>query len=288
MLIPEALRRHRADPVGAAWLDDLPRLVAACVDRWGLRLGDPYPGATVSFVAPAARDDGTAVVLKIQLPHRECEHEAAALAVWDGAGAVRLLDHDPTLGALVLERCTPGTHLAGRDPEVALDVLVGLLPRLWHRAGTPFRDAADEARAWAIELPARWERAGRPFERALLDAAVGTLAELVASPGPRVLVHQDLHADNVLAAEREPWLVIDPKPLAGDRELGLAPIVRSYELGHSRAAVLHRLDRLSAELGVDRGRARAWALAQTVAWAFAGDTVLPRHVDTARWLRAAG
>jgi streptomycin 6-kinase len=92
----------------------------------------------------------------------------------------------------------------------------------------------------------------------------------------------------VLRAEREPWLVIDPKPLAGERELGVAPIVRACELGHDEASVRHRLDRLCRELDLDRERARRWALAQTLAWAFDDSgRVLPRHVETARWLHHA-
>ena len=130
--------------------------------------------------------------------------------------------------------------------------------------------------------------AGRAAVRAqLLDAALRALEELAPTQGEQVLVNQDLHADNVLAAGREPWLAIDPKPLAGEREFGLAPIVRAYELGHSERAVVHRLDRLSAELGLDRERARRWALAQTLAWSFEDDHALPRHVETARWLAHA-
>jgi streptomycin 6-kinase len=48
--------------------------------------------------------------------------------------------------------------------------------------------------------------------------------------------------------------------------------------------VLRRLDRITSETGVDRERARGWAIGQTVAWAFEGDRVLPRHVETAGWL----
>jgi streptomycin 6-kinase len=98
-----------------------------------------------------------------------------------------------------------------------------------------------------------------------------------------VLVNQDLHADNVLAAEREPWLLIDPKPLAGEREFGVASIVRGQELGHSRGSVLHRLDRVSAELGLDRERVRLWTMAHTVAWGFDGEP-LPGHIEAAAWL----
>jgi streptomycin 6-kinase len=99
-----------------------------------------------------------------------------------------------------------------------------------------------------------------------------------------VLVHQDLHAGNVLRAEREPWLVIDPKPLAGEREFSIAALVRGDELGQGPRNIRHRLDRLTAELGLERDRARGWALAHTVAWAFDADEVFPDHVETARWL----
>jgi streptomycin 6-kinase len=100
-----------------------------------------------------------------------------------------------------------------------------------------------------------------------------------------VLLHQDLHAQNVLRAEREPWLVIDPKPLAGEREFGVAPIVRSLELGHSRRHVVGRLDRLTGELGLDRERARLWSIAQTIAWSFGSR--FRQHIETARWLLEA-
>jgi streptomycin 6-kinase len=99
-----------------------------------------------------------------------------------------------------------------------------------------------------------------------------------------VLVHQDLHGDNVLRATRAPWLVIDPKPLAGEREFTLAPIIRSYELGRGRKCTINRLDKLTSALGLDRERARLWALAQTLAWAFEGDRAIEQYVETARWL----
>jgi streptomycin 6-kinase len=274
----------RGSEAGRAWLDRLPRLLAECVERWSLRVGEPFPYAYASLAVPAALPDGGEAVLKLCFPHRESEHEGEALARWDGNGAVRLLDRDPERWTLLLERARPGTHLRELEPDAAIDVLAGLLPRLWVPAGEPFRPLADEAAWWAASLPAQWERAGRPFERPLLDAALAALRDLAPTQGEQVLLHQDLHAGNVLRAEREPWLVIDPKPLAGERAFGLAPIVRGGELGHSRRDVLHRLDRLSSELGLDRERARGWALGQTLAWAFENDRALPVHVETARWL----
>lgn len=225
-------------------------------------------------------------MLKVQSrDDREGEHEAAALRRWDGDGAVRLLDHDPDRRILLLERCWPGTPLFALEPDAALDVLASLLPRLWKPAGPPFRALADEASDWIDHLPVEWEVAGQPFERALLDAAIETLRDLSATQGEQVLVHQDLHAGNVLAAEREPWLAIDPKPLLGEREFALAPIVRGWELGHSRGEVLYRLDRLTDELGLDRERARRWTFAHAIAWGFGEDgRAYPNHVEVARWL----
>lgn len=283
-MIPERLRWIEENPGGAEWLAALPDVVARCAQRWSLRTGDAYPDSYVSLVLPVTTADGGEAVLKIQFPHPECEHEAAALGRWDGDGAVRLLDHAPELHALLLERCTPGTHLSEQDPDLALDVLIGLLPRLWKPAAAPFQPLAVEAEAWACRLPRQWERAGRPFERDLVDTAVDLLRSLSESQPEQVLLHQDLHADNVLRAQREPWLVIDPKPLVGERAFAVAPIVRSNELGHGRDQVLHRLDRLTDELALDRDRARGWAIGQTLAWTFVGPRVTERHVETTRWL----
>jgi streptomycin 6-kinase len=270
-----------------AWLEQVPALVEACADRWQLDVGEPFPYAFTSIALSCTRAGGEPVVLKLQCPDRESEHEAAALAFWDGDGAVRLLDHDPSRHALLLERCMPGSTLADLPADEALDVLVALLPRLWRPAGAPFRPLAEEAAWWADDLPERWERAGRPFERRLLDAALDALATLPPTQGEQVLLSQDLHAANVLRAEREPWLAIDPKPLVGEREFAVAPVVRGAELGHSPEAVRTRLARLSSELGLDRERARGWTIAQTLAWAFDGDAVSEGSVDVARWLLEA-
>jgi streptomycin 6-kinase len=222
-------------------------------------------------------------VLKIQFPHRESEHEAAALELWAGDGAIRLLAHDPQRRALLLERCNPGTRLSELDEDAVLEVFSDLLPRLLKSATAPFRALAEEADWWARDLERTWEGAGRPFERRLLEATLDALRTLPASQGEPVILHQDLHPNNVLRAEREPWLAIDPKPLAGEREFAVAPIVRAFELGHERSLVVRRLDRLSSELGLERERSRLWSLAQTVLWSFGSD-YFDRHIETARWL----
>jgi streptomycin 6-kinase len=280
--VPAELDWLRESGRGRDWLASLPARLTAVRERWRLRTGRrPFRGGRVSLVLPATLPDGTPAVLKLQYPDRESEHEAAALARWDGDGAVRLLAHDPDLHALVVERCAPGTPLYQAGPDRALDVLTALLPRLWVPAGAPFDPLAAEAARWAAALPSRWEAAGRPGGRRLVDAAVRALTELGPSQGEQVLLHQDLHAGNVLAARREPWLVIDPKPLVGEREFGVVAAVRGGELGDDAGRLRYRLDRLCSELALDRERVRGWAVGQTLAWAFQDGQALTDQLERA-------
>lgn len=256
-------------------------------------MGSPFPYAFASLAMPVVRDDGSPAVLKVQFPDRESQDEAEALALLDGDGAVRLLAHDADRHALLLERCEPGSSLAvGTTPDEAIEVALGILPRLWKPAGSPFRTLSDEAAGWRADLATAFEGTRRPFERPLLDGALAALDELPGTQGEQVLVNQDLHADNVLRAQREPWLMIDPKPLVGERAFGLVPMVRGGELGEGPQALRYRLDRLTSELGIDRERTWRWGLAQTLAWAFDGDGGLSEvdgdQVEIARWFAQAG
>lgn len=286
MLIPESLTWLGRREDGAQWLNQLPLLLDELTERWDLALrGEPFASGARACVVPVFRGRAH-FVLKVQWPHDESVHEAEALKTWNGDGAVRLIDHDTARHALLLEQCTPGTHLADAGHADPLGILVGLLPRLWKPAGRTFRPLSDAARRWALHLPQSWERAGRPCERTLVDAALEYLAVLPRSQGEEVLVNQDLHGHNVLAAAREPWLVIDPKPLRGEREFGLSPIIRSFEFGHCERATRSRLDRLSRELGLNRARVVGWTLAQTMAWSF-DSRFQEHHHETARWLLRA-
>jgi streptomycin 6-kinase len=237
------------------------------VARWQLTLGERFPAGAGGIARRVTRADGTPAVLKIGIPHRESEQEGDALGRIDGDGAIRLLDRDDEQHALLLELCEPGMPLSSRPLPEAMDVLVGLLPRIW-KSAEGFHTLVDEIECWA-ELE---ELGGRELDLA---------RELASSQGELVLTHQDLHGDNVLAAQREPWLVIDPKPLAAEREFQAAPILRSGELGHSKKQMLYRLDRLT-ELGLDRERMIGWTIAQTTAWS--EGATLPTHGAVLDWL----
>ncbi len=279
MRIPQRLRDEW--PGERDWLERLPRLAAECAEAWGLELEKPFH-APRSLVIPAGD-----AVLKLNAPsHVEAEHEADVLACWRGIGAVRLLARDDERGALLLERCRPGAMLAGSGAD-ELSIQLELLDRLPGDPppGHPFRLVADEADRWADDLPRRWEEGGRPLERSLLDEAVDVL--LSVDRGARRLVNQDLHAWNVLKAEREPWLVIDPKPLVGEREVdGVGPL-RNAGFAGDRALVRGWLDGL-AELGMDRERLRGFGLAHALAWAVEPDgRWSERSIDAARLIRTA-
>jgi streptomycin 6-kinase len=271
----------------ATWLERVPTLLDECVAEWGLRLGEAYEAGAAGYTVRVDLSDGTGAVLKLIYPHREAEHEAESLRAWDGRGAVRLLEDDADRWAMLIERCDPGTPLAGLPPDEGLAVLIGLLPLLWIPAGAPFYTLSEEVDWWLSYLPDEWEQTGQPFERSLLDEAMDALAAQASTQGEHVLLHQDLHGDNVLAAQREPWLAIDPKPLVGEREFAVAPIVRDFELGHSREQVLARLDRLTSELDLDRERARWWTIGQSLAWFSMDGLVMHRNVEVARWLAEA-
>jgi streptomycin 6-kinase len=293
--IPPGLAWWRGHPVGADWLHRLPQLVAECAELWGLEVGPPFPGSHVSLAAPVSLSDGTRAVLKINVPDAESEHEADALLVWAGRGAVLLLAHDHDRSALLVERCEPGTPLWDvEDEEEANRIAASVLLRLWRPVSAvhPFRLLADEAAVWAEELPKQWEALGRPFEQSLLERGLAALQDLGPAQGEAVVLHQDLHGGNVLRASREQWLAIDPKPLGGEREFDTASLLRDRrsELRSDPGAarrMKRRLDQLSAELGLDRERLRGWGIAHALAWGVDDSSVQGEHIACARWLAAA-
>jgi streptomycin 6-kinase len=218
-VIPERLARFTTTRLGAegeAWLARLPALVNACEDRWDVVAGSPFlPGGAIAYVAPVLRADASEAVVKISIVERENRFEGEALRAWDGRGAVRLLGTEPALGALLLERCRPGASLlALADEEAADAIALGVLATLWRPVapGHPFELAADLAAEWSAGMPDAYFAAGRPLEERIAGRAAATLAELAATSGREeaVLLHQDVHHDNILDAGERGWLASAP------------------------------------------------------------------------------
>jgi streptomycin 6-kinase len=293
--IPRNLEWWTTMPGGSEWLESLPSIADACRERWSLEIGPPLEGGNVSHVLDVRLPDGDRAVLKISFPDAESEHEADALRLWGGTGAVRLLAYDESRRALLLERCEPGTPLwSVEDDKEATRIAAEALGRIWHAPPVdhPFRLLAVESARWARELPGLWESQARPFDRSLVDEAVAACIELGGDQGEQMILHQDYHGGNVLRADREPWLVIDPKPLVGEREFDAASLLRDrrWLLGRPGDAVRleTRLNILAADLGLDRERMRRWGIAHALAWGFSDDKVETDMIRSAELLAGLG
>jgi streptomycin 6-kinase len=252
------------------WLDELPRVVDEVVSDWELELGEPYiPGGRCAWVARARGAAGEELVLKVGWRHPEAEHEADALAHWDGAGAVRCFRTRTfeASTALLLERCLPGTPLGSALSEVEQDaVIAGLLGRMWARplpAGHPFGSLQEMCGSWAASFERSFGTDPRGLEPGLARAGIALLRELPTRipAGDEVLLCTDLHAGNVLAAKRAPWLAIDPKPFVGDPAFDA--VQHMLNCDERLAGDPVRLSRRMADLlEVDPERVRLWLFAR--------------------------
>jgi len=104
---------------------------------------------------------------------------------------------------------------------------------------------------------------------AMFDKAEKLYAELSASMAEPVLLHGDLHQDNILSAEREPWLAVDPKGVIGEPVFETGALLRNFSpdilsIPDPKALMARRIDQLSAELGFDRERLYSWGFSQAV------------------------
>jgi streptomycin 6-kinase len=179
---------------------------------------------------------------------------------------VRLLDHDPGSSAMLLERLDGARTLTSvEEDDAAMSVLAQLLARLVSVPAPPgLRSLGAIAAEMLEQVPSAVTALADPADRQLLRGWASAVAELVGESGGQTL-HWDLHYDNVLAAEREPWLAIDPEPLAGDPGFDLWPALDSrwddiVATGEAIRVVRRRFDLLTEVLGPDRVRATGWTL----------------------------
>jgi streptomycin 6-kinase len=264
--LPDGIHAMAArGPAWAQWVDDLDSLTRRQLVQWELRPDGTAAHGSGALILPVRSSEGSAAILKISFPDSESEHEHLVLRRWGGDGAVRLLRADPRHRAVLLERLYPQNLITLPDLE-ACEIVAGLYRRLQIPALPQLPSLTSYVERWTDDLTALSRNA--PIPHRLVEQAITLSRELTAgSPVPGSVLHGDLHYASVLAADREPWLAIAPKPLNGDPHYELAPLLwhRWDELaGHIRDGVRARFYTLVDVAGLDEERARAWVIVRVV------------------------
>jgi streptomycin 6-kinase len=262
---------------GAAWLERLPALIADCERRWRIKVGPPFPGLWINWVAQADCIDGTPTVLKLSFPgDKEFRTEAEALRLFEGRGVARLLELDLSRGAMLVERCEPGVPLSSvEDDAQATSIAAGVMKRLWRPV--PDDHSFPLVSEWAQGLARLRRRFGGgtgPLPVRLVEEAEALFDELLASQSEPVLLHGDLHHLNILSARRQAWLAIDPKGVVGEPAYDVAALLHNpvelLEAPRPGSVLERRVEILTEELGLDRARVRGWGVSQAVLSAYWG------------------
>ena len=261
------LEMAQRDEHWAGWVDALPATSQSLLEDWQLTLDGPPQHGYCSLVLPVRTPGRRPAMLKVGFPEAESEHEHLALRRWAGRGAVRLLGADPHRSALLLERLY-SEDLTAMDDLEACEVVAGLYGHLHVPAIPQLRLLSEETARWAGYFSVVPRSA--PVPHRLVEQSRAIARDFAADPDTDgVLVHTDLHYENVLAADREPWLAIDPKPLSGDPHFEPAPMLwnRWEEVtatGDVRGAVRRRFHILVDAAGLDEDRARDWVVLRHV------------------------
>lgn len=256
---------------GAGWLRALPGLLVEYGRRWSLRPLPPFNGLTYNYVTPVLRADGSPAVLKAGVPGGEFRAGIEFLRLCAGVGAVRLLEADAERCVMLMERAEPGIPLARlEDDDAATAIGADVMRELWRPAPAshPFPTVARWLRAFARVREMHGGASG-PLPEAALARAEGLGRELLASAPYERLMHGDLHHDNIVSAEREPWLIIDPKGLVGDPGYETGPFInnpygRMETWPDPARNFARRADILAERLSYPRDRIIAWGFTQAV------------------------
>ena len=285
---PSFAAGHEAgDTAFAEFHARLPGLLREVVADWQLTFDGPPWHGHCALVVPVRTPAGRPAVLKLTFPHDEAQHEHLALQRWHGDGTVALLRADPRRWALLLERLHADEDLGALWDLEACEVVAGLYGRLHVPALPQLRPLSSYVDRWTTRLAALPPAA--PLPRRLVEQAVSLGRSLVGDRETDArTIHGDLHYANVLAGDREPWLVIDPKPVAGDPHYELAPMLwnRWEEVvasGNVRDAVRRRFHTLVDAAGLDEDRARAWVVVRELhnaLWVVEDATAAGRALDT--------
>ncbi|MFS0557757.1 aminoglycoside phosphotransferase family protein [Brevibacillus sp. 179-C9.3 HS] len=259
---------------GRLWLDSFHELIADCEARWFLKVLEPFP-LSYNFVAPVVMQDGRNAVLKLGVPGVEWQRELAAIRNFAGQGMVQLLDADEKKGVMLLERIQPGETLDKLSSEdERIQCLAGVIKRMHtpiSKTGMlafTFPTIAD----WAVgleEVRPHFQGGTGPIPEQMLEQAERWYKKLLSTQKEQCLLHGDLHHENILRAERESWLAIDPKGSIGETEYEVIPFLLNHLPESGVEEVMkQRVNGLTKVLDLQKERVLAWAYCHSVlsAW----------------------
>lgn len=215
----------REGEAGKAWIEALPRTVENVCRHWRLVIKGPVMNGYTGLAIPVRLDEEDCF-LKVYWRDADTDTAPLALKIWNGQGAVKVLKHEPEVGVVLLEKLDPHSSLENVEIGMAVGIAGQLLRRLAIPAPKDMRTVTDMAARMEQSIPQRWEQFGRPFPRELLEEVCDSTKQL----GPRsnkLMTDYDLHYTDILSGQREPWLMIDPKAIAGDPEFSLAQLLWS-------------------------------------------------------------
>ncbi|RMI31633.1 aminoglycoside phosphotransferase family protein [Streptomyces triticirhizae] len=275
--VPEALAREtveREGAPGAAWNAELPGIVAELLERWDCLPDGEVMHGGVGVIVPVRRRAASPAVLKVSFPHPGNVHEPDAFMAWRGRGAVLLYERDDARFAMLLERAHASSLAEVEDGDEVLTVAGRISRRLAVPAPPGLPRLRERVEEWVHQLRADGAELPHGLAPGTVAAAVATATEL-GYDQPEVMVHGDLHGGNILRAEREPWLAVDPKGLVGDPAYDGGTLLKSRALAllgaNDLGRAVHRVvDAFAEAAELERERVRRWAqfhAVQGVFWA---------------------
>lgn len=255
---------------GENWLASIPSHITLYEKRWNIEVLPPFL-LSYNYVAPAQRSDGTKVVLKIGFPKDpEIQSEIRALTHFAGNGCVELLESDPGNSVFLLEEVEPGTPLSALEDD---DQATMIIAQTMKRLHTPLSHDHGfiSVNQWAKALDRYKQRfpTHGPLPAKLIDQAQELFRYLIESSAAEVLVHGDLHHDNILSSYKHGWVAIDPKGVAAEPAYEVAAMIRNpYEKLKTMVDLTPILSRriiiLAQALNLQPERIQQWCVAQTV------------------------
>ncbi|WP_240414009.1 aminoglycoside phosphotransferase family protein [Paenibacillus periandrae] len=255
---------------GALWLEHFEELIQYCENRWSFQVQAAYP-LSFNFVAPVLFHNGTEAVLKLGVPNKELITEAEALRIYKGNGCARLWDADTDKGILILEKATPGHTLKTVvDDDEAVRLAAAVMRKL--QVPPPLRPLFPSTADWAKgfdKLRTRYHGSTGPLPERMVRKAEEWFAKLHKTWRNPQLLHGDLHHENLLSAEREPYIAIDPKGLIGELEYGVISfLMNNLPEKHPSDIIRRRIELFSTELTLDPVRIITWGYCHAVlsAW----------------------